>query len=443
MIYSGNHYLRLAEVAEYLIDPQVGVIRYLSEQPRESGSPEFFHFAAQACRTEAFTRQRNFRATGGAAADRGRAQARAIGEAVERYCCAIYDANELPVSSAAEAPFSCVEPDTFALFSPEQYADESFLFAPFERTTPVTWVEALDLLTGECLHVPAAMVYVPYFYSRDRGETPIAQPVSTGLACHVTRAAATITAVCEVIERDAFSIIWQAMVAPPRIAVSTLSPANQRLLERFTVTGCRVTLFDLTTDARVAVVLAVQQSSSPGAAPITFAASADLDPETAVRDAIEELAHTTRYMQHIAQEQPRLQPDPELRNIVDQESHLNYWCDPSHAAAAGFLFESEEVHSFVDLPCLATGDQSRALAALIDRISATGHRVLVVDVTSTDIKSLGMVVVRAIIPGYHPLFWNHKYRALGGSRLRTLPRLFQSGDGVPEPRHNPFPHPYP
>src|ERR1043166_9664351 len=98
-------YRRLSDIAQYLVDPRVGIVPYLAEQPREFALPEFFHYAAQACRTEAFAPHRNFRAAGGAAIDRSRATARAIGEAVERYCGAIYEPRDLPIVSANEAAF--------------------------------------------------------------------------------------------------------------------------------------------------------------------------------------------------------------------------------------------------------------------------------------------------------------------------------------------------
>jgi ribosomal protein S12 methylthiotransferase accessory factor len=60
------------------------------------------------------------------------------------------------------------------------------------------------------------MVFMPYYYYHGTEDSPILQPISTGMACHCSPAEAAITAVCEVIERDAFSITWQAMLAPPR-----------------------------------------------------------------------------------------------------------------------------------------------------------------------------------------------------------------------------------
>ena len=155
------------------------------------------------------------------------------------------------------------------------------IFVPFEDSTPVRWAPAVDLLCRETWHVPAAMVYVPYIYHRGQGDSPIAQSISTGLACHCSYAEAAITAICEVIERDAFTITWQAMMAHPKIRVESLSARNRDLVSRFERAGYTVTLFDMTTDVGVPTVLAVSQGTLPDAPPLVPAGSSSLDPEEA------------------------------------------------------------------------------------------------------------------------------------------------------------------
>jgi ribosomal protein S12 methylthiotransferase accessory factor len=52
-------------------------------------------------------------------------------------------------------------------------------------------------------------------------------------------------------------------------------------------------------------------------------------------------------------------------------------------------------------------------------------------------------VVRAIIPGFHPLFMGHKLRALGGSRLWQVPQSLGYQGINRDTGDNPAPHPYP
>jgi ribosomal protein S12 methylthiotransferase accessory factor len=397
---------RLSGVFGLLFDERVGIVRHLDVIPREPGAPEFFEFGARACNTGAFSREKNFAKTGGASLERTIAAAKAVGEAVERYCGALFDVEELPLTSRRAAPFPCVEPGEFALYSPSQLAQPGFLWVPFDEDTPVRWVPALDLCSGKTCHVPAAMVYVPYFYYQGMGEAPIVQPISTGLACHMSLAEAACSAICEVIERDAVTLTWQARMSPPHVLVETLSAANRALVRRFESTGDSVFVLDITLDGGVPTYLAVLRGGAPERAALVIAGAAEPDPERAVCKSLEELEHTRRYSQYMKSCVPRLASDPTFGNIVDQPSHLNFWCDPENTHLADFLTASRERVDFRERKSLVTGDAKRDVQVLVNRVRATGHRVLVVDVTSEDVRQLGMEVGPA---------------ALGGSRADGTP----------------------
>ncbi len=434
---------RLYDALPYIIDERTGIIRYVLETPRQPGNPDFFHFFAQTCDTGAFSRQANFGKTGGASTERGTAMAKAIGESIERYCAAIYELEELPLTTWTDAPFRCVHPSEFALLAPEQYRNPKVIFVPFTESTPVRWTPGLDPLTGETWHVPAALVYVPYIYHRGKGDSPIAQSISTGLACHCSTAEAAISAICEVIERDAFTITWQAMMDRPQIDKETLSERNRDMVRRFERCGYEVTLFDMTMDLGVPTVLAVSRGVRHDAPPLVPAGSASLDPEEAVRKSLEELEHTREYCQKIMVHMPRLSTDPDYDNVEDQTGHLNFWCNPYNRHLADFLFTSKARVDFRDIPSLASGDPERDLLTLLERVRGVGHRTLLFDLTTPDIAELGLSVVRAVIPGFHPLVVGHHIRSCGGKRLWTVPQKLGYRGITRETGDNPVPHPYP
>lgn len=434
---------RLARLLEVLVDPKVGVIAYLMEQPREHGTPDFIHYAARACDASAITGVKNFRSTGGAATSRDAAMAKALGEAVERYCGSIYDIRVLPLSTFADAQFECMHPSEFSLYSKTQYRQNDFLFGPFTESTPVRWCPSLDLISKREVSVPAAMVYVPYFFVPDIGERPIVQPMSTGLACHQTYAKAVTSAVCEVIERDAFSIVWLARVSPPRIRQETLDPANKDRLRRFERSGCEVILLDLTLDIRVPTVLAVQRNKRDGCPPIAFAAATGGSPKESVQKSLEELAHTYRYMRHILINCRRLNRAEFFRNILNQEDHLNLWADREMLGAADFLFSSDSRVNADELPDHSGRHVEDEMWSIVNAVRRAGYRTLISDVTTHDVRRIGLFVVRAIVPGLHSLFWNHSFRSLGGSRLYAAPQRCGFSGINTEDEANPIPHPYP
>jgi ribosomal protein S12 methylthiotransferase accessory factor len=432
----------LVDTLGCVIDPRVGIIRQVEIVPREAGSPDFFHVAGKACDTGAFTRQTNFGATGGASRDLEIAVAKAAGEAIERYCSAIYDFEELPLFPRSSAPFPCAAPGDFALYSSAQYDHPDFPWVRFTDDTPVRWAQGIDAATREPCYVPAAMVFMPYHYYTDTGERPIAQPISTGLACHMGRARSAISGICEVVERDAFTIVWQAGLGCPQLRVETLSDDNYDLVERFERTGSVVTLLDITTDVGVPTILATLQSEAQPCPALVVAASADLDPEHAVRKSLEELAHTRRYSQQIKTRMPRLEAD-KLDDIEDQLDHLNFWCDHANAPRSEFLLRSAARRDFDDLPNLATGNPENDLSTLVERINAVGNRVVLCDLTTPDVADLGCSVTRAVIPGFNPLFMGFLNRVPDSRRLRSVPQTLGLKSAFTDGGDIGLPHPYP
>jgi ribosomal protein S12 methylthiotransferase accessory factor len=434
----------MAGILDHVVDSRVGLIGFLGEEPRDAGAPDFFHFAALACKTAAFSGLENFNNTGGAGADRETAMAKAIGEAVERYCSAIFDYEALPLCSRENASFPCVAPSSFALYSKAQYQNPEFPWRAFEDSTVVRWMPAFDARNWNVCHVPAARCFVPYHYYLQTGDTPIDQPISTGLACHMSLVEAAVAGICEAVERDAFTITWQAMLAPPQIRLETLSEQNRDLVERFRRTGSTVVIFDITVDHGVPTILSVLRGGRPAAPALVFAASASLDPEEATRKSLEELAHTRRYCSIIKRHMQRLVPSPpEYANVTSQMDHLNFWVDENNAHLAEWIFASPLRVDFGQLASFITGKPDDDLRLLVRKIEAVGERVLIADLTTPDVAELGLHVVHAIVPGFHPLHLGHSLRALGGYRLWELPHKMGYRGITPERGDNPHPHPYP
>ncbi len=432
----------ITNILPNLLDPNISILNSIQEYPKEADSPNFFRFVSQASNTEALGGYRNFFIGGAAAATREMALVKTIGETIERYCPAIYNKNELSLTSYVKAKFSCIHPNDFALYNQAQYNTPEFLLRPFKDTIPVRWVEMTDLYQHSSIYVPAVMVYLPYVFYKNGDEVPIAQCISTGLSCHASFEAAAIGGICEVIERDCFMITWQAQLSRPKITLKTLSKSNQDLVQRFEAVGYQVYLMDITNESRIPAILAVLRHDSD-IIPIVVAASAALSPEEAVRKSLEEAAHTERYVYQVKTEFKRLEKCTTFDNIVRQVDHVNYWSEPSSACHAEFLYASQTSKKFHELQNFDTGNTKNDLQQLISNIHDTGYKVLVKDITTPDIQSLGLHVIRAVIPGYQPLFFGYHKRSLSGQRLWTIPQKLGFKGITETTGDNPFPHPFP
>jgi ribosomal protein S12 methylthiotransferase accessory factor len=422
----------MERAVEEILDERVGIIQWLAEIPRQPDSPNLFHFAAQAANTEAFCDQWNFAVSGGASCNREVAARKAVGEAIERYCAAIYDKRSFPLCSSEMATFPVVSPEQFALFSEEQFLSKDWPYDRFDTKAKVRWTPVFDLETFTETYLPASMVYVPYFFDED--EARITQPISTGLACGSSRDAAIAGAICEVVERDAFTLMWHCSLPKPQILVETLSDANYDIVARFERSGGKVYLFNLTTNLNIPAVAAVLQDIRSAEPAMVFAAAASLSPEEAVRKALEEMAHTHRYMQELKTSMEPIVILQDHSNIVDQRTHLRFWCELENAPLAEFLFTSSQRQEFGELPTCVDSSYGQIVRELVKRIATSGLRVCVKDITTDDVSELGLTVARAVVPGANPLFMGHRFRALNGTRFQQ---------SVAGGKLNPSPHPFP
>jgi ribosomal protein S12 methylthiotransferase accessory factor len=428
----------IARAADLLVDPTVGVIRFVAEQPVEAGHPRFFHYAAQACDTGAFRAQANFARAGGAAATRELALAKAIGEAVERYCAAFHEPDRLPLEPFTRLHGSAVSPEAFAPYPEQRYGSPGFPLQPFTPDTPARWTRLRDPLDHADVWVPAAAVYLPYAFAGAPDEPPVMQTVSTGLACHRSPHDAALSGLCEVLERDAFMLVWQARLSPPQIDPASLPARHLDLIGRLERAGHAVTLLDITPDHGVPCVLALCTHDAPSQPALVVAAAASPSPAAAAASALEELPHTARY---VRQMKATGTPVPATADAVaEQAHHLLYWSDTERRADAAFLWAARARRRLADLPDLSGGGPRAELTRMCRRVAEIGHRTLFAELTTPDVANAGLAVMRALVPGLQPLCFGHALRPSAGPRLRRVPQALGYPAMVEE---NPLPHPYP
>jgi ribosomal protein S12 methylthiotransferase accessory factor len=436
---------RLLRLWPYLVDPRVGVIREVSEVTPDEDEPNFFHYLAETCDTGAFTALNNFRNNGGVSSDRYTAIAKAIGESVERYCSAIFRYSDLAFSSYRDLERRAARPQSFALYRADQFETVDFPWQPFTVDTPLFWSSGVSLVDGQEILVPAAMVYVPFHYLRSRGDTPIVQPISTGLASGCSFTEAALGALCEVVERDAFTIMWQASMARPRIDVRSLPEDVGDLVRRFWEVGIDVHIVDITTDIQLPTVMTVAVGDADTSPAVAVAAATDPSARVATIKSLEELAHTRKFARQLMDYTPEVPLDVAAGHphVAEQRDHLRIYC-PQHAKVlAAFSWSSSDERDFAKVLDRDADSAEEALASAVAAVSDVGEEVIACDLTTPDIRDLGLSVVRVVVPGAHPLFMGYRTRALGGTRLYTVPQLLGEAGIEPGGRDNPYPHPFP
>ena len=432
----------IAAVFDQIHDPKLGIVAHAAEVAPRPGAPDFAHAAALTCNMAALGGFPRRFGAGAAGATREAAFAAAVAGAVSRYAAALYECDDLPLATAADATFKAVEPRRFALISEGQYRRPGFPYVPFSSETPVRWTPATELATGETVHVPASLVRHPFVHLRRAGDLPVFPPGLGGLALGDGVAGAALAGLYDVVARDAAALLWLAMTTPPHIRIETLPPPVRGLAGRLEAGGDTVTLLDATTDNRIPAIVAVLSSRADLAPAFVFAVAASLDPVRAASEALTGLAEARRLAVEARRSRPPPSPANDWEDVIEPADHLTFAAARENADRAMPVLASEERLNLTDREGVATGSVSGDLALAGERIALTGARVLYADVTSADLAGLGLAVGRVVVPGYQPLHAGHALRPLGGDRLYEAPQKLGYRGIMRGSTGNTAPHPF-
>jgi ribosomal protein S12 methylthiotransferase accessory factor len=372
---------------------------------------------------------------GGTGRTRVEAASAAIGEALERYSATYVPRERLVVATARELGDDVVAPERFGLFSDDQLGRPGFPFRPFIAETRVAWVEGRAVRTGETAFLPAELVYLgPATLD---GAKPIGHCTSSGLACDGSLVGALVTGACELLERDAFMIVWANRLSRP-----LLEPGDTVVGEQvaFARTGLRFAAVDLSPFHRMPTVLGVVRAPEGVAGALGVGAATAPTIERAWWKALAEAFAARAAGVKLA----LLGPDRSADGVASFEDHIRHYADHENASRTAFLDASPERRPLDEVPPLEGGSPETWLEALCGRAEAAGSTLYAVDVTSPDVAELGLTVVRVVAPGLCFLDASHAARFLGGRRLYEAAAALGLRRGpLPESDVNPDPHPFP
>jgi ribosomal protein S12 methylthiotransferase accessory factor len=371
---------------------------------------------------------------GGSAFTREESRARALGEAVERFCAAVYDERTLVLDRRRNLAPEAIDPSTFALFSAAQYREPGFAFQPFTEDTRVAWTWGYSLLRRAPVLVPAAFVYRPHWPIED--EAAIGDFPTTGLACGDSLADATLRGLYETVERDAVMITWLNRLPARRISLDRLVPAIDADSPWARLGGRGLSVHDITTDVAIPTRLAVLiDRSSPGVF-VTVGAAAHDHPDRALEKAVAEALFLRPAVEQVVGSPAG--PD----SVQTLEDHLTFFSNAARLHELGFLLNAPACGNGASPPTPARGALMQLRTAL-RALQQRGLDAIVVDVTLPEVLQAGLRVVRVIIPGLIPLTFGHRYAAKGGPRLYTVPvTLGYVSRGFAEADLNQAPHPF-
>ena len=375
-------------------------------------------------------------------------------EALERYAGMRSRAKAVHVQASYTALVDqgerVLHPADCGLYTEDAYRTMARPVARFDEERPIPWVWAYSLRDRRSILVPELLTY---YHSVPLAERFV-QECSNGCASGSSLTEAVHFGLMELIERDAFLLTWYGALQLPEIDGSTSAGAGTRaMIDRLELYGYRARFFDARMTFGIPVVIGVAERREPGLGALCFGAGASLDPESALRSALVEIATDAPPLADRARRKYR-----ELRPMVDDFSLVHALHDhpilyglPEMARHAGFLLGERDRLSVAETyaripPAPAPADDLRDdVEACVRMLGEAGHDVIVVDQSTEFQRRLGLQTASVIVPGLLPIdFGWSRQRAPHMSRMRTAPRLagFRDRDLTPD-NLNWAPHPFP
>lgn len=349
----------------------------------------------------------------GSGLDAQRAQRVAIAEALERHACCTFEEDAFIWASARELGDEALDLSSLPRHSARELAHPHCPVVDIDDRAPMRWVRGVSLTTGRPTWVPAVLVYL-HIPAHSYGER-FALPISTGCAAHADIEAALLSALCEVIERDAIALTWLQRLALPMIEVDRTSARLSAFGHGDDRSDVRRIFFDATTDVGVPTVYSLELSDRDDKIAQLVMCATTLDPEQAIVKVMREAASA-----RIAMSIDRAMPDSpdEFIGVHHGAAHMGH---RSMRSRFDFLASSTGRRKLSQMPNLATGDPAADLCVVLDRLERMGLDSYAVDLTTDEAESVGFRVVRTLVPGLMPLSFARRAQYRGHPRLYEAP----------------------
>jgi ribosomal protein S12 methylthiotransferase accessory factor len=278
-------------------------------------------------------------------------------EAVERYSARYYGYEPIIREQKNSRENEAVPADAIDS-SRTQWEDDSDVDA---------WVEGISLITGDRRYVRASSVYLGFDAGLDAG--------TNGCAAGATLEAATMSALLELIERDAFAMWWYNRGACPAIRTTLLKSARvHAMVGTIKRHGMALRVLDLTTDFNVPVTVAIAHFSDRQG--MAIGSAAHPDPEQCVWKALAEMSTGVPHL---------LAGGDGRRHWLDDKS-IKDMPAPGKSFSAREWRKRETVST----------TPSEVVQRLLDKATRLGFDVIRIDLTRSE---AGIPAVRLFVPG--------------------------------------------
>lgn len=334
----------------------------------------------------------------------------------------------------------------YPLIVPEQFAGlaEEQREHIHLRTSPESqyfWIQGQSLLeSGKPLWLPAQVITGNRPFrtnARERHEPFIRYSTTNGLSTHPNRMEALLLGALEVIERDAYMIMWLNQISPARIDVEELSTRRdslKKLLEICRRYRLKPHILRMPTDAPTYALCALVEDETGHAPRIAVGLKAHRDPAYAAEKAITEALRARRG----ARRSVRSEKKNIERAEVGHYGRIEYWATGDNYKKLFFLIQGPIQHALKE--AWESDTPAEHLARIISWCREKGYACATVPFTKSKTNVTPWHIEFVVIPELQPMYFTEKVPHTSGARLTEIPKLL--GYTSRTPLFTEEPHPF-
>jgi len=373
---------------------------------------------------------------------------KSIAEATERHLW--YNSDNFYKNNFKRTSYKTIKDSALNIFSLAGFSEKQknkFLHLQFNENTTFNWILANSLILNKKIFLPLQLISAFYCNKiwdknkSEKNEPMLRWSITTGLATGRNLKEAIVKGILEVIERDAFMISYLNKLSPPIIDLEYLSIQDEeiaKITRDFNRYNLEIYALRLPTDFSGVYIVAVLIIDRTGLGPaLSIGANANFDFKTTFLNALSE-SLIVRYSL-----KEKFRREINLKNI-NRETRLIYWSKLKNLPKIDFFLRGSKIK--VDLNknfYTITEDKKyyqEKLKILTNELMTKNYETCYVELTTQEIKKLGLRSVFVVIPELQPLHLIESIPYFGGKRLKEIPLKLGY---QPTKELNKIPHPFP
>lgn len=295
-----------------------------------------------------------------------------------------------------------VDPKLFIHYSNIQMKSHKQLYERLENTE-FLWSPAINYVNKKRIFVPAQLLYLSKMFRNEARIIP--EQISTGAAFSNNTKGAFESGFLEVVERDAFMISYLNKRKLTRVANfpdSINSIINY--LKRYYID---IFVFDVTTDLNIPSFMTIAVDRRGFGPAVCVGMKSGFDLEKVISGSILEAVQARRQARFTKEMEGEKFKFPKEHKIESKLDRYFYWYPTKMIKYLDFWLKNSQVINFSKIPSY-TYSVNEGVSELRNR----GYHIFYADMSLNEIKKLGFVVGKVIIPELQPLYLSETSKVL-------------------------------